>query len=96
MGRTFDLTGQEPYAMKQMKIDLTLFGVVGEDLKDLQPADNPHTVSEEFGRDLIRSGRAREHDPEKLKQEQADKKGSAGKVENRDPKVTDRDPKAKK
>lgn len=46
------------------KIDLTHFGVRGENNDDLQPEGNPHTVSETFARELIESGRAVEHDPE--------------------------------
>jgi hypothetical protein len=41
-----------------MKINLRDFGVRGEDGRDLQPADNPHEVSERFGLQLIAQGRA--------------------------------------
>lgn len=61
----FDLTGTRhdtPGTMKQ--INLTGFGVIGEDGADLQPEDNPHNVSDTFALSLIASGRAVEHDPD--------------------------------
>lgn len=50
--------------IKTKKIDLTHFGVRGENNNDMQPEGNPHTVSETFANELIASGRAVEHDPD--------------------------------
>jgi topoisomerase IA-like protein len=61
----FDLTGtRHDTPMKTKKIDLTGFGVRGEDNDDLQPEENPHTVSEQFAKELIQTNRAVEHDPD--------------------------------
>jgi hypothetical protein len=69
--RVFTPTGQEPFNMapvKQIKISLITddhVGVIGEEGKDLFPTDNPHVVSEPFGRALIASNRAEEYDERK-------------------------------
>jgi hypothetical protein len=89
----FDLTGRRHDTMKTLKIDLTGFGVMGEDSKVLHPEENPHVVSNLFGRELIHSGRAVEHDPANpIKPARKEEVKPPAGVQNRDPKVTSRDP----
>ena len=86
----FDLTGtRHDIPMKTKKIDLTGFGVIGEDSADLQPEGNPHTVSALFADTLIYTGRAVEHDP--ANPVKPKKKAPAG-VQHGDPRATNRDP----
>lgn len=75
--------------MKQ--IDLTGFGVMGEEGTVLEPAQNPHTVSDHFARLLIASNRAVEHDAERPVRPASAPSVPPG-VQKRDPKATNRDP----
>lgn len=55
-----------PMSAKKPPIEIDLqpgFAVQGEDLELLHPDDNPHTVSHDFGQQLLASGRAIPHDP---------------------------------
>lgn len=78
-------THDSPMANRTMQINLTGFGVMGEDRQVLEPSDNPHTVSEHFGRQLIYSGRAVEHAPSAAP-------ATPPGVQRRDPKASHRDP----
>lgn len=55
-----------PMSAKKPPVEIDLqpgFAVQGEDLELLHPDDNPHTVSHDFGQQLLASGRAVPHDP---------------------------------
>jgi hypothetical protein len=76
----FDLTGR-PLGKAPVKVNLRYFGVHFEG-KDLQPADNPHTVPGWFAQELLATGRALLHQETPA-------------VTNGDPVVQNRDPKSR-